>query len=333
MKIRNILVFIGALIWSGFILKAQQLPTFSQYIMNGHMVNPSLTGMDGYSTASVTVREQWMGLKGGPSTYVASFQTNLLKDSYISRFLKVRRKASRPTKPSRVGLGGSIFNDNNGIIRRTGLKLDYAYHIPLRSRIAGGDDFSFGLSMITYQHVLRTDLLNGDYSDDPYLNNYDKSVFITDFSFGANYTTEKYYVGFAMTNILRGGLIYANEYKNKRGEVGHYFLTGGMSFDLNKDWTLKPSAFIKLSDNISKSAQADITARMFYKDDYWGGLSYRTGDAVILMFGMKYSQFYIANSFDFILSDIRNKSFGSYEITVAVKFGESPRRFRWINAI
>lgn len=215
---------------------------------------------------------------------------------------------------------------------RTGFKFDYAYHIPLSDSKEGQNDLSLGLGMVTYQHVIKTEKLQNTYSDDPYLSQYDRSVFITDFSFGASYTAEKYYLGFSMTNILRGNLIYGNDFDSKRGELGHYFLTGGINIPLNRDWTLKPSAFLKASDLVMKSIQADLTARLFYKENYWAGLSYRTGDAVIFMLGLRYDKFYIASAFDFLLSDIRTSSYGTFEITLAAKFGESPRKYRWLNA-
>jgi len=46
--------------------------------------------------------------------------------------------------------------------------------------------------------------------------------------------------------------------------------------------------------------------------------------------GMKYDRFYFAYAFDFTLTDIRKQSLGTHEITFAVKFGESARRYRWI---
>jgi len=36
----------------------------------------------------------------------------------------------------------------------------------------------------------------------------------------------------------------------------------------------------------------DLTARVFYKEDYWAGVSYRTGDAIIVLIGLKYDRFY-----------------------------------------
>ena len=71
------------------------------------------------------------------------------------------------------------------------------------------NNLSFGLALTAYQYAINTDGLIYDH-DDPFLNSYDRSVFIPDFNFGANYTTSKYYVGFAMTNLLRGSLIFAD---------------------------------------------------------------------------------------------------------------------------
>ncbi len=311
---------------------AQQVPMYSQYIMNGFLINPSFAGRDGYTTVNLTVREQWVGLAGAPSTYAASFQTRILKNSFISKSTAVRKKIVKPTKGGKVGLGGYIFNDNNGIMHRTGISLAYSYHIPMGRTGGIPNDLSFGLAMTAYQFAVNTTgaILNSQ--DDPLLNSYDRSVFIPDFNFGASFTTSKYYVGFAMTNLLRGSLVIADTSKNKTTQLGNFYLTGGVKFPLTPDWIFEPSAFIKASDMFFKSVQMDLTARMYYREDYWAGISYRTNDAVIAMFGLKYDRFYFAYAFDFTLTDIRKQSYGSHELSLAVKFGESARRYRWINA-
>lgn len=308
---------------------AQQVPMYSQYIMNGFLINPSFAGRDGYTTVNLTVREQWVGMAGAPSTYAASVQTRLLKNSYISKSTSVRKKLVKPTKGGKVGLGGYVFNDNNGIMKRTGAQVAYAYHIGMGQSGGYPNDLAFGLALTAYQFAVNTDGLIYD-TDDPLLNSYDRSVFIPDFNFGASFTTSRYYVGMAMTNLLRGSIIFADTSASKRTELGHFFLTGGMKFPLSNDFVLEPSAFIKSSDMLFKAAQMDLTARVFYKDDYWAGLSWRTNDAIIMLMGLKYDRFYFAYAFDFTLTDIRKQSMGTHELTLAVKFGESARRYRWI---
>ena len=88
---------------------AQQVPMYSQYIMNGFLINPSFAGRDGYTTVNLTVREQWTGLPQAPSTYALSFQTRVLNNSYISKTTTVKKRLVKPTKGGRVGTGGYVF--------------------------------------------------------------------------------------------------------------------------------------------------------------------------------------------------------------------------------
>jgi len=328
---------IAALVILSFIFGetfSQQAPMYSQYIMNGFLVNPSFAGRDGYTSVNLTVREQWAGMSQSPSTYAASFQTRLLQNSYISKATSVKKDVVRPTKGGKVGVGGYIFNDNNGIMRRTGFQAAYAYHIPIGEppENTTPNNLAFGLALTGYQHFIDLNGLNYN-PDDPLLKSLDRSVFVTDFNFGVSYTTAKYYAGFAMSNLLRGNLVFGDTSKiNSRNELGHFFITGGIKIPINYDWTFEPSGFIKASDMFFKSIQADITGRMYFKDDYWAGLSYRTGDAIIMILGLKYDKFYFAYAYDYPLTDIRSRTSGSHEFSLAVKFGTSARRYRWINA-
>jgi len=310
------------------VISAQQFPMYSQYMMNGFLLNPSYAGSDYYTTFGLTVREQWLNLPHAPSTYAAAFQTRLLNDSYITKSTAVRKKISRPTKGGRVGVGGYLFSDHNGIMHRTGIQMAYAYHLPVTDE----QQLSFGLSLSAYQYFVD---INGavmpDDVQDELLNNYDQVVYIPDANFGVSYTTRNYYAGFAMTNLFRGTLMVGNGGENSRSELGHYFLTGGMRFYPGSDWIVEPSVMLKSSDMLFKSFQVDLTGRVYYKEDYWMGLSYRTRNAVILMAGLKVDRFYIGYAFDFTLSEIRSYTYGTHELTVLARFGDNPRRYRWIN--
>jgi type IX secretion system PorP/SprF family membrane protein len=326
--LKTILLTIAVILLASKV-EAQQVPMYSQYVMNGFLINPSYAGSDGYTSVNLTAREQWTGLANSPSTYAVAFQTRLLKNSFIQRSTSVRKKVVRPTKGGRVGVGGYIFNDQNGIIRRTGFEAAYAYHIDLRNY----RQLSFGLGATAYQFAIdiNNDVLIHDV-DDEFLNNYDRVVFIPDFNFGVSYTSREFYVGFAATQLFRGSLTLGNSAQNPRTELGHFFLTGGTKISLQGDeWVLEPSAMLKSSDMLFKSFQADITTRVYYRGDYWVGLSYRTQDALIMLLGFTYDRFYFGYAFDFVLTDIRKHSLGSHELSFAVKFGDSARRYRWLN--
>lgn len=327
MKIFRIIAVVGLLAVMPDI-SAQQFPLYSQYTMNGFLLNPSYAGSDYYTTFGLTVREQWLSLPNAPSTYAAAFQTRILNDSYITKSTAVRKKIDRPTKGGRVGVGGYLFSDHNGIMHRTGLQLAYAYHLP----IGIDQQLSFGISLSAYQYFvdIAGAVMPDDVQDD-LLNNYDQVVYIPDANFGVSYMTRNYYAGFAMTNLFRGSFMIGNGGDNGRSQLGHYFLTGGIRLYPGVDWIIEPSVMIKSSDMVFKSFQVDLTGRVYYKDDYWLGLSYRTGDAVILLAGIKVDRFYLGYAFDFTLSEIRSYTYGTHELTIMARFGDSPRRYRWIN--
>ena len=251
--------------------RGQQYPMYSQYIMNGFLINPSYAGSDGFTTFGITAREQWTGIPNAPSTYAAAFQTRILRDSYITKSTNVRKKIDRPTKGGRVGVGGYLFADRNGIMSRTGVQMTYAYHIP----IAEEQQLSFGLALTAYQYFVDINgALMPDDVNDEFLNNYDQVVYIPDANFGVSYITRKYYAGFAMTNLFRGSLMIGNGGVNDNSELGHYFLTGGARFYFgDNNWMVEPSMMLKSSDLFKASVQADFTARVYYQEDYWLGVS------------------------------------------------------------
>jgi len=307
---------------------AQQFPIYSQYTTNGFLINPSLAGRDGYTSINLTIREQWVGIAMAPATFAASFQTRMLKESYINKTVQVRKRFKRPARNGKVGLGGSVFSDENGIIRRSGVSGAYSYHIPTYNH---SNDFALGLAATFYQLTINTKNLNYDQGDDQ-LFSYDWRQLITDINFGASFTTNKYFVGFSMTNILRGQLLFAGASTNSdRVELGHYFLTGSLKIPLDKDWILEPSAFIKSSDMFFQSMQLDLTSRIYYKKNYWAGLSWRTGDAIIVLAGFRVNSLFIAYAYDITLTDMR-ASFGSHEISIAYKFGKPNYKYRWVNS-
>ncbi|NQU82031.1 MAG: type IX secretion system membrane protein PorP/SprF, partial [Bacteroidetes bacterium] len=88
-KFCNIGVFIRKrlIIYIGFVVLffcsistfGQQLPSYSQYMMNGFLLNPALAGNDGYTSINLTAREQWLGISSAPRTHALSVQTGLLK--------------------------------------------------------------------------------------------------------------------------------------------------------------------------------------------------------------------------------------------------------------
>jgi type IX secretion system PorP/SprF family membrane protein len=120
------LFFILLFLLVGSITFGQQLPLFSQYLYNKFLLNPAVAGSDGYTSVSLTAREQWVGYLGAPRTFSFSWQTRMLKKSFILKQTRIKRQVYRPKSDGKVGFGGYVFSDRNGLIQRTGIQVAYA---------------------------------------------------------------------------------------------------------------------------------------------------------------------------------------------------------------
>jgi type IX secretion system PorP/SprF family membrane protein len=320
-------------------LKSQQLPIYSQYMMNTYLLNPAIAGNEGYTSFNLTVREQWLGLKDAPSTYAVSAQTRLLRNSYIMHSRNIRRRRRAASRSGRVGLAGYVFSDFNGAFNRTGLHGTYAYHIPLE-----GAQLSFGLSVTAFQFRMNEEKIRLYDTDDELLLNSKKSAIIPDANAGIYYTNPNFYVG------VSGMQLFQSLLKLSDGDLGpgfkmvrHYFLIAGYRYEVNRNLILEPSILFKTTEKFV--SQFDISARVQFNKLYWAGLSYRTGgsyslseesingvgSSIILMGGLKVDKYYFGYAFDYTLSAIGKQTWGSHEFMIAAKFGDTARRYRWLN--
>ncbi len=335
----TLLFALALLSLSLFQVQAQQLPIYSQYMMNGFLLNPAVAGHEGYTAINITAREQWLGMKDAPSTYAASYQTRMLKNSYISRSASIRKRKRVMSRSGRVGYGFYAFTDMAGAFNRTGLQGTYSYHIPLDK-----SQLSFGVSLTGYQFRINEDKMNLLDKDDQLLLNTNKSAFIPDANFGAYYTDQNLYAGVSVMQLFQTPLKMGAD-KDGPGfrMVRYYIAMAGYRFELNRDLLLEPSFLFKTTEQFI--AQIDINARLYIKEDYWAGLSYRTGgsyslveesfngkgSALIIMGGLRVDKFYFGYSFDYTFNAIGARTLGSHEISAAVKFGDNARRYRWLN--
>ena len=324
LKFKGLLLVIGSLLLTNSY--GQQLPVYSQYMMNMFLINPAIAGADGYTSINITAREQWLGIPDSPSTQAASFQTRLLKKSYISRSKSIKKNRAKPSKSGKVGLGAHLFTDKNGMIRRTGAQFTYAYHILFRE-----SQLSFGLSAVCYQMNVDEDgFFDVTDPNDPLLLNYDRTVIIPDMNFGVFYKTKEYYLGFSTVNLFESVFKINKSAENNYKLLRYYYLTGGYGIVLTKDLSLIPSALLKSPDNLL-TFQMDLSAKFIYKESYWGGLSYRTSDVMIIFAGIRIENFHFGYAFDYTFNAVQTHTFGSHEFMFAVKFGSNARRYRWLS--
>ncbi len=290
---KRITLFCLALLLAGGVM-GQQLPLNSQYILNQYEINPAVAGSDDGLPLGFTFRKLWMGMEGSPS-----IQT-------LSAHMEVAEH---------MGVGLKVFNVSSGPLRRTGGEVTYAYHIPLSG---GKQNLSFGLSGLFYQYNLDLSGLEVRDPDDPVLMNSEESMIVPDVSFGTYFYGENYYVGLAVPQLLSRKVDLKSDVELEQQQVRHYFLHGGYIFDINEQFSLEPSVLMKLIE--AGIFQADINVRMTYNKMVSFGLSYRTGDALVVQLGYQSQNFLIGYAYDITLSDVRTASSGSHEIMMIYTF-------------
>jgi len=306
-------------------LLGQQLPLYSQYVLNGFMVNPSMAGYDGYTSFNTTARQQWLGFHQAPRTYSASWQTRVLKRSYRIIGRDVKSNKLKQSTRGRVGLGAYIINDVNANVARTGVAFSYAYHI-----IMNNQQLSFGLSGKAFQYRINRDALTFGEDGDPVVNgNFQTVAYTPDFDFGMFFQDRNYFIGASISNLIQNSVkIGGNEIADFR-TYRHYWVMGGYRFNLTQNLDLEPLTLLKTTENWNP--QGDFTLKLHYDELFWGGLSYRTNQSVILLLGVRVDNLYFGYSFDWAFSEIGHFNYGSHEITLSVKLGDNARRYRWLN--
>lgn len=312
-------------------MKAQQMPLYSQYVMNGYLLNPAISGYDGYTSFNLTARQQWLGIPGAPATRSFSGQTRLLKRSHVIKSRNINKRSLKPSTKGRVGLGGFVYNDRNGAVDRTGVQASYAYHIFVKET-----QFSFGLSAGVFQFKIDDDnltfndgLVSGGTTSDPVALNFQKVIYVPDANLGFFVSDPRFYGGVSVNQLFQSYLKLGNRQFDEYKMIRHYYVMGGYNFHLRNDFIIEPSMLFKATEK--KAFQLDIGARVDYNGDYWGGVVYRTSGTLIMLAGVRVQQVYIGYAFDYMMSSIQKHTFGSHEIVLALKLGDNARRYRWLN--
>lgn len=325
------LIIISTIIFMGIgsVAKAQQFPSYTQHFMNKFVVNPAFAGSEGYTTVSFIAREQTLGFKNTPKVHSLMIDSRILGNSYILKKFNVRKKKPEKTRSGKTGWGAYFFSDLNGPIDKTGVNGTYSYHIDM-----GESQLSFGLSLIFFQLRIQGEDLNPyDPSiPDPLLTGGKEKIWITDANFGVFYTTEHYYAGYSsnqlFNSIAQFGAEGQGQYKLRREHV----ILGGYRFYASNRIQIEPTLKFLLSETLL--AKADLGVRGIYDGMYWGGFNYqfsRKLHNLAIIAGIKYDQYMFGYSFEMGFNDMTRQSLGTHEIVVSYRFGDTARRYKWLN--
>ena len=313
MRIVCILIYLLLLTGNVF---AQQTPVYSQYFINGFVINPALAGSDGTVKFGISVHDYMVGIKESPKTFTASGNGRLLHQKIGIRNGKVTSRSGK------VGMGGLIFNDHNGLVNRLGLQYTYAYHVDLfRSQLSFG--FSAALSQT------RIDANKLDFNDpEPLLKEgLGNLAFVPDAALGIFYKKKAYYAGLTVSNLFQRALHFG-EFDYNYVIYRHYFLLAGTSFDVGAESYLAPSFLLKATSN--GVYNGEFSVRFSYRDDFWLAATYRTPKVAALMVGIRAKNLFFGYSCEYNFSTMGIYNFLAHEFGLIYRIGDTERRYRWL---
>ncbi|MCB0430218.1 MAG: type IX secretion system membrane protein PorP/SprF [Flavobacteriales bacterium] len=305
-------VWIGALLLLAlpFMGRGQQLPVFSHYMFNRVLLNPAVAGSDPFINIQLNHRSQWVGFEDAPVTQVLSGHGVLPN--------------------GKMGVGGYMFNDAAGPFHRIGLNLAYAYHLQL-----GEVNLVMGLSGGLLQYSVDGRQMELYDATDQLidLNTRDKDI-TPDANFGMYLYNDKLHVGISALHLLEGRLQFFNG-KPLPASIpleNHYYLMAGYEIDTRGKLKVEPSLLVHAVK--ANPVQVHVNTNLLFDEKIYAGISYRTGDAVVLLAGAVIKEhFKVIYSYDFLYSSLRSSNSGSHEITLAYslayKSGDGPLKRRY----
>lgn len=269
---------------------AQQDMLVTHFIFNKMSINPGETGIDEGICATSTYRNQWDKVNGAPNSAILNVEANM------NRFFP-------------GGIGISFYHDAIGFNRENNVKLNYSYPLDLGGAGTLGIGLGVGIINMSNSPVWV-----------PPTTTVDNALPVgfgatnLDLNFGLYFKgNSDYYAGLSSTHLSETTLSQTlgaatTDYHTAR----HYYLMGGKTFRNVAGGDIDAQVLMR-TDLVKYSF--DLNARYLWRGMAYGGLTYRTGDAIAIMLGwMPINNMTVGYAYDVSTHKLSSVSRGSHEI-------------------
>ena len=282
----------------------RQNTQFMQYKLG---YNPGYAGSSESTCISCLHRSQWLGLDGAPEFTALSVNVPLFNQ--------------------KVGAGMNLERYKIGLFESYTLDAVYSYRVRMGQGSLGlGLQASVRSTEANYQQATAVENITADQSIP--LGQQDK--FLANFGAGLYYSSPRFYVGVSIPRFLKNNIDFADENQVISREVNHFYLMGGIIFDLSDKVQLQPQALVKYVPNAPVDADANLNLIILNK--YIFGVTYRLGgnkessageSLDILLAAQLTKHILFSMSYDLTLSELKDYNSGSIEASLHYCFGKS----------
>jgi len=280
-------------------LKAQNYPVYSQYLLDGLVINPAYTGTTEALTVSLLFRKKSMSFEGAPVMGTFSMHS--------------------PLKNDRIALGMMAHYQKYGVTSKASIFAHYAFHIKTNN-----GRWSLGLKA-------GADMVNNDYysvttvEPDPAFTDAVSSFTLPNVGVGVYYSSKAFFAGLAVPEMFS----YREKSSNNGYEIYHdyknyYFMaSAGGLLSLTRGLLFKPSTLIRYSFN--NPLLIDLNGNFIISDFLWIGASWRLGEEVLVgIVELQINQqLKLGYAYEYNLGNISTFVGGTHEVALLFEFGKT----------
>lgn len=271
---------------------AQQDTQQSMYWATPTLYNPATAGCDSALHITAFNRMQWLGVKDAPNT------------TFVSADIPVMLGRRR------TGVGLSVYNDQAGLFATTLVNAQLNASLKLwGGRLALGVQPAFVNQSFDGGGVFIPTGEAWDPSDDA-IPTSEVSGMGFDLGAGLYYERGWWYGGLSVQHI-NAGQIELEDYAYTEFARTFYLHAGGNIPLKRSPLVLQPSLLVKSTVQFT---QYDLTMRVLYDRRFWGGVSWRPGDSMVLMVGADIGSVRVGYAYDVPLSQMSLAGGGSHEL-------------------
>jgi type IX secretion system PorP/SprF family membrane protein len=309
-RVRNIVFLLLALLMGREEIYAQTYPGFSQFLVNGMVINPAYAGSRGTMSALLSMRKQWSGVEGAPVFQTVSVHA--------------------PMKNDRVALGLLYNRQTYGVTEMQNIYGVYAYHIHIgrNSRLAFGIQGGVDINNSNFAGV-PTALPN----DPAFTEGVDLRI-LPNVGAGVYLYNNDFFMGLSIPAFLsyrESGTPSSLKVYHSVQNYDLLLLTGGL-ITFTESFRFKPSILLKYS--LTKPLEVDVNGNFIIADFIWLGASYRMAEESLIgiLEIQATQQIKLGYSYDYQLGTLGSFSKGTHEFLMRFEFGyrvsaASPRYF------
>jgi type IX secretion system PorP/SprF family membrane protein len=271
---------------------AQQMSLNSQYNFNRFAFNPAYAGNKNRVEAIAMHRNHMLGFPGAPRTQGISI--------------------TAPWQQKYMGFGLFVQNDRIGATNQLTINLAANYNLTLGpGKLAMGLELGIDQFSVDWSSLIKKD------ANDVVIPLGNGSSTSPNGAFGLFYTTENFYFGYSLKNMVGSRLNSGvPDTENAARKYVHHFINVGGVAEINDNFQAEP--FLLIKGTKAARWQVDLGSYLVFKEKIGIGLAYRTGDALVSVLKIEFlDKFYLGYSYEAQMGRLKPFTSSSHEIMVA----------------